>query len=75
MRVQASLAINMNTPWLHKSLYRASQLGRVGLVTFVRYVVPLGQATENGVNAQMRGSLVNRLPITESWEVTVTAGT
>lgn len=32
-----------------------------------------GQGVEDGVNAQMRGSLVNRLPITERWEVTVIA--
>lgn len=32
-----------------------------------------GQAAEWRFNAQMRGSLVNRLPITERWEVTMTA--
>lgn len=32
-----------------------------------------GQGAEDGVNAQMRGSLVNRLPITERWEVTMIA--
>ena len=33
----------------------------------------LGQAPEWLVNAQMPGRLVNRLPITERWEVTMTA--
>lgn len=45
MRVLAGLAIIMNAPWLHKSLYRASQLGRVGHVTSVRYVVSLRSGT------------------------------
>lgn len=39
MRLLAGLAINMNAPWLHKSLDRPSQLGRVGHVTFVKCVV------------------------------------
>lgn len=39
MRILAGLAINMNAPWLHKSLCRTSQLGRVGCVTFVKCVV------------------------------------
>lgn len=39
MRILGGLAINTDAPWLHKSLCRASQLGRVGWVTFVKCVV------------------------------------